>query len=163
MKNKAQLKAELEATLKAIDLYSNEAVNLLLGTCAQESAFGKYRRQLGNGPALGIYQMEPFTYNDCHINFLKYKPDLLAKILKVSGLDQFPDADEMVNNDVFAACMCRVRYLRAPGAIPETVEGQAKYWKQHYNTRLGKGTVEEYLKNWKRFLRMIDFPASGKR
>ena len=151
MKNKAQIKSEIESTLKAIGLHSEEAVNLLLGTCAQESAFGKYSRQLGNGPALGIYQMEPFTYNDCLVNFLKYKPDLLAKILKVSGLDQFPDAEEMVNNDVFAACMCRVRYLRASGAIPKTIDGQAKYWKQHYNTRLGKGTVEEYLKNWKRF------------
>ena len=151
MKNKSQLKTEIESTLKAIGLYSEEAVSLLLGTCAQESALGKYRRQLGNGPALGIYQMEPFTYNDCLDNFLKYKPDLLAKILKVSGLDQFPNAEEMVNNDVFAACMCRVRYLRAPGAIPQTVEGQAAYWKQHYNTVLGKGTIDEYLKNWKRF------------
>ena len=151
MKNKAQLKTEIEATLEAIGLYSEEAVNLLLGTCAQESAFGKYRRQLGNGPALGIYQMEPFTYNDCFVNFLKYNPDLFAKILKVSGLNQFPDAEEMVNNDVFAACMCRVRYLRAQGAIPRTIEGQAKYWKQHYNTVKGRGTVEEYLKNWKRF------------
>ena len=151
MKNKAQLKVETESTLKAIDLYSDEAVSLMLGTCAQESAFGRYRRQLGNGPALGIYQMEPFTYNDCFVNFLKYNPDLFAKILKVSGLNQFPDAEEMVNNDVFAACMCRVRYLRAPGSIPKTLEGQAAYWKQHYNTRLGKGTVEEYLKNWRRF------------
>ena len=56
MKNKAQLKVETESTLKAIDLYSDEAVSLMLGTCAQESAFGRYRRQLGNGPALGIYQ-----------------------------------------------------------------------------------------------------------
>lgn len=151
MKSKAQLKSEIESTLTAIDLHSDEAVNLLLGTCAQESASGKYRRQLGDGPALGIYQMEPFTYNDCFTNFLKYKPNLLAKILKVSGLDKFPDAEEMVNNDVFAACMCRVRYLRAPGSIPKTIEGQAAYWKQHYNTRLGKGTVEEYLKNWKLF------------
>ena len=151
MKNKAQLKTEIEATLKDIGLYSEEAINLLLGTCAQESAFGKHRRQLGNGPAVGIYQMEPFTYNDCLDNFLKYKPDLLAKILNVSGLDQFPDAEEMVNNDVFAACMCRVRYLRAPGAIPKTIEGQAAYWKQHYNTVKGKGTVDEYLKNWERF------------
>ena len=96
-------------------------------------------------------KMEPFTYNDCLVNFLKYKPDLLAKILNVSGLDQFPDEEEMVNNDVFAACMCRVRYLRAPGAIPKTIEGQAAYWKQHYNTVKGKGTVDEYLKNWERF------------
>ena len=151
MKNKAQRKAGIESTLKAIDLYSDEAVNLLLGTCAQESAFGKYRRQLGNGPAVGIYQMEPFTYQDCHDNFLRYKPDLLSKILKVSGLTEFPAPEELIENDIFAACMCRIKYLRAPGVIPTTIVGQAQYWKEHYNTRLGRGTVEEYLKNWKRF------------
>ena len=151
MLDKQEVKALVTKATKAIDLYSPEVVELLMGTCAQESTMGKYRKQLGDGPALGIFQMEPFTYNDCLDNFLKYKPDLLAKILKVSGLNQFPDAEEMLNNDLFAACMCRVRYLRAPGAIPKTLEGQANYWKQHYNTRLGKGTVDEYLKNWKRF------------
>ena len=29
MKNKAQLKAEIESTLKAIDLYSEDAVNFM--------------------------------------------------------------------------------------------------------------------------------------
>ena len=151
MKDKNQAKIEIEGALKGISLYSEEAVNLLLGTMAQESAFGKYRRQLGNGPALGIYQMEPFTYQDCYDNFLRYKPDLLSKILKVSGLAKFPAPEELVKNDIFAACMCRVKYLRAPGVIPTTLTGQASYWKEHYNTKLGRGTVEEYLKNWKRF------------
>lgn len=138
-------------TLKEINLYSDEAVELLMGTCAQESGMGKHRKQLGGGPALGIFQMEPFTYLDCYTNFLKYKTDLLEKILKVSRLDRYPDAGEMINNDVFAACMARVRYLRAPGAIPKTLEKQAAYWKQHYNTPKGKGTVEEYIKNYKKY------------
>ena len=137
--------------IKAIDLYSPEAVELLTGTCAQESAMGKYRKQLGNGPALGIFQMEPFTYHDCYKNFLQYKPQLLAKILAVSGLEEYPNSAELVNNDVFAACMARVRYLRAPGAIPKTLEEQAAYWKKNYNTPKGKGTVEEYIKNYKKY------------
>ena len=37
MKNKAQRKAEIESTLKAIGLYSEEAVSLPLGTRAQEN------------------------------------------------------------------------------------------------------------------------------
>jgi hypothetical protein len=24
----------------------------------------------------------------------------------------------------------------------------ASYWKEHYNTYLGAGTVEEYIENW---------------
>lgn len=151
MLDKHELKALVTDAIKAIDLYSPEAVELLMGTCAQESAMGKYRKQLGNGPALGIFQMEPFTYHDCYKNFLRYKPQLLAKILEVSGLDHYPEAEELVNNDVFAACMARVRYLRAPGAIPQTLEKQAAYWKKNYNTPKGKGTVEEYIKNYKKY------------
>ena len=42
--------------------------------------------------------------------------------------------------------ICRIHYWRKPGAIPAEIEGQAAYWKRHYNTPLGRGTVEKYLK-----------------
>ena len=51
-------------------LVSQEAENLLMGTAAQESALGEYIRQLGNGPALGIFQMEPETFDDIVRNYL---------------------------------------------------------------------------------------------
>ena len=36
--------------------------------------------------------------------------------------------------------------LRQPEALPEAgdIEGQAAFWKQHYNTPLGAGTVSKY-------------------
>ena len=54
-----QLKELIERVLRKVNLYSDAAVDLLMLTAAQESACGKYIRQLGNGPALGIFQMEP--------------------------------------------------------------------------------------------------------
>ena len=142
------MKELIEKTLRAIALYTPEAANLILGTMAHESLGFKHRKQIG-GPALGIPQMEPFTHEDCWDNFLRYKPELGKKILAVSGLKMRPMADELMKNDVYAICMCRVRYLRAKGAIPKTLEGQAAYWKQHYNTPLGKGTVEKYISDYK--------------
>ncbi|MHC5804382.1 hypothetical protein ACYTX7_09245, partial [Streptococcus pyogenes] len=62
-------------TLKTIGLYSEAADQLILGTIFQESR-AKYLKQLGNGPALGVIQMEPNTYNDIWDNYLKYKPEL---------------------------------------------------------------------------------------
>ena len=62
MLDKQEVKALVTKATKAIDLYSPEVVELLMGTCAQESTMGKYRKQLGNGPALGIFQMEPFVF-----------------------------------------------------------------------------------------------------
>ena len=37
--------------------------------------------------------------------------------------------------------------IRKPDALQEAgdIEGQAAFWKQHYNTPLGKGTVTKYV------------------
>ena len=147
MFNQTGLRLTISETLKQIGLYSSDAVELLMGTCAQESAFGKYRRQLGNGPALGVFQMEPATFNDIVKNYLHYKQPLFLRILEVSSLSSY-DSQELINNDVFAICMARVHYLRVPKPIPNTVDGWAAYWKQYYNTYLGKGKIEEYTKNY---------------
>ena len=50
-------------------LNTSPAIDLLMGTCAQESHMGTYLRQLGGGPALGIFQMEPFTFLDLRARF----------------------------------------------------------------------------------------------
>ena len=138
-------------TLKAIGAYSQPAVELLLGTRAQESAGGTYRRQLGNGPALGVFQMEPDTHDDCWENYLRYRPDLGGKIMMVSGVFE-PNASHLEFNDKYAICMARVKYMRDPMPIPADLIGQAATWKRVYNTHLGKGTIEEYIRNYNTYV-----------
>ena len=125
-----------------------EAVELLMGTCAQESHLGKYRKQIGGGPALGIYQMEPATFDDIVENYLSFNPSLKSKIMEASGVRGLK-AGDLVNNDKLSTCMARVHYLRVKEAIPSSLEGQARYWKKYYNTPLGAGTEEEYKSNYK--------------
>ena len=82
----------VEDTLKQLDpvvKYTQDAAELCLGTIAQESAYGKYRKQIGGGPGLGIVQMEPDTFNDCVDNYLAFRPQLSAKIKEVSGVKHF--------------------------------------------------------------------------
>lgn len=146
-----ELQDLITSTLQEIGLYSEAAVNLLLGTCAQESHLGTYRRQLGGGPALGIFQMEPATFRDICNCFLRYKPDLQDKIRLAADVDFFDPAD-LVNNDRLAVCFARIHYLRVKEAIPEDLTGWAGYWKRHYNTVKGKGTEEEFIQNFKRFV-----------
>ena len=62
-------------TLKKLGLYSLAAERLIVGTIYQES-HAKYLKQLGNGPALGVIQMEPATYGDIWDNYLAYKRTL---------------------------------------------------------------------------------------
>lgn len=131
--------------------YSMKAENLVCGTIAQESDYGIYRKQLGGGPAMGITQIEPDTFEDIKLNFLKYHPNIESKIKKICGVSTL-DFNELVLNDRLAICMCRVAYYRQKEAIPDTLEGQAAYYKKYYNTPKGKATVQEYINNYKFYI-----------
>ncbi len=130
---------------------SYAAVELLLGTAAQESAMGTYIKQLNGGPALGIYQMEPATHDDIWQNYLAYNPNLIVKVERVCPGGHFKP-ERMVWDLKYATIMCRLHYYRRPEALPSDHEGFADYWKQFYNTELGDGTVDQYLANVANFI-----------
>lgn len=139
-------------TLKHLGLYSDAAAELVLGTAIQESHL-KYLKQLGGGPALGIYQMEPDTHDDIWLTYLHYRPYLADKVKELE-LPQFVSgADEMVGNLYYATAMCRIHYRRRKEPLPVAgdLSGQAAYWKRFYNTSLGKGTMTDYIHNWGRY------------
>lgn len=150
--DKHQLEDLIIRILKEFNLYSQEAVDLLLGTAAQESQFGRYIRQLGNGPALGIFQMEPNTEKDIWENFIKFKPELKTKLFNKFHIDK-PSSELLEYNLAYQIIMARIHYYRVRESIPkENLAGLAKYWKQYYNTPLGKGTPEEFIKNYGKYL-----------
>ena len=136
-------------TLQAIDLYSDAAAELLLGTALVESRL-VWRRQTNSGPALGLFQMEMDTHNDIWNNYLKYRSKLAnaVRLLKTSA--KADPETELENNDAYAAAMARVHYRRAPAALPSAgeVDKMAAYWKLYYNTPLGAGTVSKYVEVW---------------
>jgi hypothetical protein len=136
-------------TLARMNLYSDSAVNLLLGTCAQESQMGTYLKQI-NGPALGIYQMEPNTHDDIWDNYLKFKIDLAAKVLAIDARD----TGNLIINLSYATAIARIQYLRAPQPLPaaDDINGLALYYKKWYNTPKGAATPEEFIANYKKYI-----------
>jgi hypothetical protein len=149
MIDKTQLRELIEETLKDIGLYSTDAVNLVQGTIAQESAGGKYIRQI-KGPALGICQMEPFTFSD-HFNWLsKHKWGLFNRIIEACGTDM--REEDLRYNLKLSIAMCRVHYRRRPEPLPNSIDGYAAYWKRWYNTYLGAGTEKEFINNYKKYV-----------
>jgi hypothetical protein len=148
--NKTQFQNLIERVLRGIGYYSPEATQLLLGTAAQESAFGTYLVQKGSGPARGPFQMEPTTEKCIWENYLAHRFDLRTQLIMDSGVSM-PSPLDMETNLLYSIAMARIHYLRKPGAIPKDLEGQAKYWKKFYNTELGKGAVEEYIENYRRY------------
>ena len=137
------------------DLYSASALNLLLGTAATESAFGTYLRQLGGGSALGAFQMEPATGRDTWENYLFYgRTPRRQAIYRISGVRSPENNGALEWNIAYAICMARLHYRRIPEPfpLPDDVEGLAQYWKKYYNTPAGKGTVERYVRNYRKYV-----------
>jgi hypothetical protein len=134
--------------------YSESAVNLLLLTWATESHGGKYIKQLGTGPALGVFQMEPATYADINRNYLRYHRGLSGKLNSILALWPFEPRDCLIGNLYYATAMARVHYYRSTYKLPvaDDVTGLAKMWKTVYNTHLGKGTVDKAITDYHKYV-----------
>jgi hypothetical protein len=145
--------------LEYLDAWSAAAENLIIGTAIQESKV-TYIKQLGTGPAVGIYQMEPNTYNDLWKNYVAYRPTLMTQLrsLSVTRIDDKPfigniPANQMIGNLYYATAMCRVLYKRVPAKLPPAgdVNALGEYWKIYYNTYQGSGTSAEFVANYLKF------------
>jgi hypothetical protein len=141
---KTQLRSLIKRVLQPCNLWSQEAEDLLMGTAAQESRLGKYIVQI-NGPAKGIFQMEPATEKD----LWKYivRKDLNYLIGTVSGVFG-SNPLHLEGNLIYQIIMARIFYRRIKDAIPEGLVLQAKYYKKYWNTELGKATVGQYVRNY---------------
>lgn len=140
----------IEPTLKHMDMWSEAANELMLGTAVQESVICKYLHQIG-GPALGVYQIEPSTHKDVWINYLNYRKPLTDKIVTLYPyMNDFMDDDLLVYDLRYATIIARLIYFRQSEALPNKGDllGQASYWKKYYNTLEGKGTKSAYVANY---------------
>lgn len=140
------------AAQTGLPVNSADAVELLMLTAAQESHLGSYITQI-NGPAQGIFQMEPATEEDIYDNFLAYQPSLEGFVNRASLWQGFhPSVGELIWNLKYAIIMCRVHYWRVKAPLPNLISGYAQYWKDYYNTSLGRGTVDEAIANYQRLV-----------
>lgn len=129
--------------------YSKEAEDLLCMTAAHESLLGRYVKQV-NGPALGVYQMEPATHDDIYNNFLISKPLLETAVVDMVGIRK-DLTGYLVTDLAYATAMARVHYWRVPEPLPKLKSNYAdylmelgRYAKKYYNTDLGKATPLHY-------------------
>ena len=131
--------------LKETNLYSHEAADLVFRTGMAETGY-KHLKQMGGGPAIGFFQVEPATLKDTMDNYVKYRPEL-QKGLKKLGYDESDMEYRVMSNIALQAVFCRLKYKRDKYALPliGDLKGQAEYWKRVYNTHLGKGTIEHFM------------------
>jgi len=138
------------------------AEKLVMGTAAQESRF-QYIHQLGKGPALSLWQIEPVTAMDALRRAPAEALDRLEGMapgsLPVQGKGTLlgPVVEQLHGNLYLGAAMCRLVYYLKPFSISrELAAGDepgwcAWAWKRYYNTLKGKGTADEFLNWWEWF------------
>lgn len=136
---------------------TNAAVEQLMGTAAQESLLGYHLTQI-EGPALGIYQIEPATHDSIWEHYLAHRPELASIVRGLASQHAFESKEnrdaELITNLAYATAIARLVYWPKPEPMPsaDDREGQAEYWKEHFNTELGDGTVEEYVDSYQAYV-----------
>jgi hypothetical protein len=152
--DKDQLRIEvIRPVLMTINLYNDNAEELLMGTAAQESHLGTYIRQI-KGEAYGIYQCERLTYDSLWNKYIGNSRAMQLKILPLLGTMTKPAHYRLVTDMNLATIMCRLHYWDVQETLPnkDNVEAMGSYWKTYYNTVLGKGTVDEFIGNYKKYV-----------
>jgi len=137
----------VEPVLRFLGMHSLSAERLVVGTAAVESGLS-HLVQLGGGPALGVYQIEPETHRDIWDTYLAYRPELASKVRSLASQHWFDDDPdrELICNLSYSTAICRLKYYRIKAPLPDAndIQGLANYWKQYYNTKRGKGRVDDF-------------------
>lgn len=147
MINASQLKElVIKPALHELVMYSDNAVELLLFTCAVESLGGTYLKQL-KGPAVGIYQMEPATHNDIWQNYINHRGSLIMIMASAFDCTRMPSEDRLIYDLRYATAMARLHYARVPEPLPDLNDIQSiwVYYKTHYNTIQGSATKDKSI------------------
>ena len=142
--------AELSEGRPAIN--SAAAEQLLLGTGLAESGL-LWPMQKGAGPALSVMQVEPSTALDLW--------DRRADTFRLERLIPPFYKGDMISaltwHPPLAVALARLKYWddRHPLPVSGDWHAQAAYWKRVYNTPLGAGTEEGYLRKAQATLKAI--------
>ncbi|XP_072045518.1 uncharacterized protein [Amphiura filiformis] len=111
-----------------------------------ESNDGRHPDTYRSGYNGGIWQVDEVGFKDTQ-NTASH-PGLTRKFQAIqSGVGiNWPSVQwSDLRKPLYSALAARLLLSNKPGAIPTTLEGQAAYWKKHYNTAAGAGTEQKFI------------------
>lgn len=142
----------INPTLKKISLWTQARENILVMTICNET-MGQSLVQK-DGPALGIYQIEPATYKSL-LDTLSHPDNKLLKISMLSACYSvvYLPEDALIWNLKWATCMAALVYHRHEEPLPEAdnIVQLAEYYKKYYNSNKGKADVEKAEENYLKY------------
>lgn len=139
--------------LHDLQMYTKEFAELLVFTCATESAGGTYIKQI-TGPAVGIFQIEPNSLTDLWVNYVVRNARYLNLLSMNFGLYKMPDPIDLITNMKLAAGVCALFYKRHKvNCLSMEPDALWEIYKKYYNTVKGKAEKETSLKAYAKFIK----------
>ena len=111
-----------------------------------ESDFGNHPNTYRDNYHGGIWQVDKIGFADTQ-NVASH-PRLKARFEQIqaaTGISWQNTIWEDQRKPIYSGIAARLLLFNIPAAIPTDLNGQAQYWKTHYNTEKGKGTVEDFI------------------
>jgi len=152
---------------------------LIISTAAHESLGFTRVYQMGNGPALSFWQIEPFTARDLWSRYVirRFSSSLAIKLQSLvfpvripvqNGIDLVSGpldtvVRQLAINHPLSCAIARLKYFDSSFNFPESPAilspaELARYWKKYYNSEQGKGTEEEFLDNYETYIAPLYTP-----
>jgi len=157
--NVYQLRTDIVApVLRRLEMWSTVSEELLMATGAHESEGFVHIRQLGGGPAVSLWQIEPDTARDVH-RYLTLHPDMMDNFCKaVMWRPEWIDriTERLIADQAFACAVARIRYWMEPTPLPESahnIQAIAEYWKKYYQRGPDpQRGIQDFISDYRRFI-----------
>lgn len=122
---------------------ADRRVPLIAGIVAVETQFGTYP-DTSVKEGMGISQIDKIKFFDIKKNSNEHRAMIIQEFAVDINLVKYED----LRYNVFLAILSTVLgLLRIIEALPNiTIKELAKYWKKHWNTTAGAGTIEDFIK-----------------
>lgn len=126
---------------------SKNARFLLLCTAAVESNCGHKIKQV-DGPALGIWQVEPLTHIDIWQNCDALFSVEFSRSIHSLEIMANVNLSELISSPLYSCAMARLKYSMDTAPLPDCDNFRSvyDYYKRIYNTPLGASTYEKFKK-----------------
>ena len=132
--------------------YESKNSNMLsLATAAVEGRCGYFIKQI-NGPALGVWHMEPKTHNSIWANCAALRNPHFSVQIKKLMIKKSPmdETKNLIISPMYSCAMARLKYAMDPNQLPyyKDIHSVYTYYKRIFNTELGATTYAKFKQAW---------------
>jgi hypothetical protein len=130
----------------------------LMNVALVESKFGKAEGTFRNSGDMGIWQINAGSmgaYKEIKNRIARGNNPVATAARKLESelkINLAGATKEDLKKPLVSAAFARLYFVASTTPIPQDVEGQARLWKDFYNTYLGKGSVDGFIRTVGKFV-----------